>query len=119
MAEKVDGSNFKILRLKNKYWTYNNALHLSNTYVFYYWPSRVDSDATHVYRVSSYKACMYYHLTMWVLLGNTTFLLNVGLDRTGHMSFLTRQDQTPKFAGQVLSDWTNSGLIFLSILHTK
>ena len=36
----------------------------------------MDSDATHVYRVSSYKACVYYHLTMWVLLGNTTFLLN-------------------------------------------
>ena len=30
----------------------------------------------HVYRVSSYKACVYYHLTMWVLLGNTTFLIN-------------------------------------------
>ena len=34
----------------------------------------------------------------------------IGLDRTGHMSFLTGQDQTPKFAGQVLPDRTDSGL---------
>ena len=37
----------------------------------------------------------------------------VGLDRTGHMSFLTGQDRTPKFAGQVLPDRTESGLLFL------
>ena len=43
----------------------------------------------------------------------------VGLDRTGHMSFLTGQDQTPKFAGQVLPDRTESGLIFLDILPYK
>ena len=42
----------------------------------------------------------------------------IGLDRTGHMSFLTGQDRTPKFAGQVLPDRTKSGLIFLNILHT-
>ena len=40
----------------------------------------------------------------------------LGLDRTGHMSFLIRQDRTPKFAGQVLSDWTESGLIISNIL---
>ena len=40
----------------------------------------------------------------------------LGLNRTGHMSFLTRQDRTPKFAGQVLPNWTESRLIFLSIL---
>ena len=43
----------------------------------------------------------------------------VGLDRTGHMSFLTGQDRTPKFAGQVLPDRTESGLIFLNILPYK
>ena len=43
----------------------------------------------------------------------------VGLDRTGHMSFLTGQDRTPKFAGQVLPDRTESGLIFLNILPNK
>ena len=40
-------------------------------------------------------------------------MLGVGLDRTGHMSFLTGQDRTPKFAGQVLPDRTESGLLFL------
>ena len=43
----------------------------------------------------------------------------LGLDRTGHMSFLTGQDRTPKFAGQVLPDRTESGLIFLNILPNK
>ena len=38
--------------------------------------------------------------------------LEVGLNRIGHMSFLTGQDRTPKFAGQVLPDRTESGLIF-------
>ena len=40
---------------------------------------------------------------------NPTSALELGLDRTGHMSFLTGQDRTPKFAGQVLPDWTESG----------
>jgi hypothetical protein len=43
----------------------------------------------------------------------------VGLDRNGHMNFLTGQDRTPKFAGQVLPDRTESGLILLNILPTK
>ena len=43
----------------------------------------------------------------------------LGLDRTGHMSFLTGQDRTPKFAGWVLPDQTESRLIFLSILPNK
>ena len=43
----------------------------------------------------------------------------IGLDRTGHMSFLTGQDRTPKFVGQVLPDRTESGLIFLDILPYK
>ena len=44
-----------------------------------------------------------------------TIYIPLGLDWTGHMSFLTGQDQTPKFAGQVLPDRTESGLIFLNI----
>ena len=36
----------------------------------------------------------------------------LGLNRTGHMSFLTKQDWTPKFAGQVLPDWTESNFFF-------
>ena len=47
------------------------------------------------------------------------FKLHIGLDRTGHMSFLTGQDRTPKFAGQVLPDRTESGLLFISILPTN
>ena len=43
----------------------------------------------------------------------------IGLDRTGHMSFPTGQDRTPKFAGKVLPDQIESGLIFLNILLTK
>jgi hypothetical protein len=43
----------------------------------------------------------------------------LGLDRTGHMSFLTGQDRTPKFARQVLPDRTESGLILLNVLPTK
>jgi hypothetical protein len=35
------------------------------------------------------------------------------------MSFLTGQDRTPKFAGQVLPDRTESGLILFNILPTK
>ena len=35
-----------------------------------------------------------------------TLVFKIGLDRTGHMSFLPRQDRTPKFAGQVLPDLT-------------
>ena len=45
--------------------------------------------------------------------------VNLGLDRTVHMSFLTGQDWTPKFAGRVLPDRTESGLIFLNILPTN
>ena len=41
------------------------------------------------------------------------YLIKVGLDRTEHMSFLTGQDRTTKFAGQVLQDQTESGLQFL------
>ena len=43
----------------------------------------------------------------------------VELNRTGHMSFLTRQDRTPKFAGQVLPDRSESGPIFFNILPNK
>ena len=46
----------------------------------------------------------------WVLI--RLLLITVGLNRTGHMSFFTGQDRTPKFAGQVLPDRTKSGLIF-------
>jgi hypothetical protein len=35
------------------------------------------------------------------------------------MSFLTGQDRTPKFAGQVLPDRTESGLIFLTFYLTS
>jgi hypothetical protein len=35
------------------------------------------------------------------------------------MSFLTRQDRTPQFAGQVLPDRTESGLIFLTFYLTS
>ena len=43
----------------------------------------------------------------------------VGLNRTGHMSFLTGQDRTHKFAGQVLPDRTESGLVFLTFYLTS
>ena len=43
----------------------------------------------------------------------------LGLKQTGHITFLTGQDQTPKFAGQVLPDRTKSGLTFLNILLHK
>ena len=46
-------------------------------------------------------------------------ILVLGLNRTGHMSFLAGQDRTPKFAGQVLPDRTESGLILFNILPTK
>ena len=42
--------------------------------------------------------------------------LLLGLDRTGHMSFLTEQDRMPNFARL---DWTESGLISLKFLPTK
>ena len=54
-----------------------------------------------------------YHVTSF------SYLVDLGLDRTGHMFFLTGQDRTPKFAGQVLPDRTESGLIFLDILLYK
>ena len=38
-------------------------------------------------------------------------MLKLGLDRTGHMSFLTGQGRTPKFARQVLPDRTESRLV--------
>ena len=40
----------------------------------------------------------------------------LGLNRDGHISFLTGQIRTPKFAGQVLPDRTESGLIISNIL---
>ena len=43
---------------------------------------------------------------IWVTL--LRFLLE-GLDRTEHMSFLSGQNRTPKFAGPVLPDRTKSG----------
>ena len=42
--------------------------------------------------------------------------IGIGLDGTGHTSFPTGQDQTPKFAGQVLPNRTESGLIFSNML---
>jgi hypothetical protein len=52
--------------------------------------------------------------------GSKMWCIKVVLDRTGHMSVLTTgQDRTPTFAGQVLPDRTESGLIFLNILPTK
>ena len=47
------------------------------------------------------------------------FQFTLGLDQTGHLSFLTGQDQTPKLAGQVLTDRTKSELIFSFILHNN
>ena len=44
--------------------------------------------------------------------------ITVGLYRTGHMSFLTGQDQIPKFSRQVLPDRTESWLILFNILPT-
>ena len=43
----------------------------------------------------------------------------LGLNRTGHMSFLTRQDWTPKFAGQVLPDQSKSGLYFKNVYKLR
>ena len=40
--------------------------------------------------------------------------LNLGLNRTGHMSVQSGQDRTPKFAGRVLPDRTSTGPILLS-----
>ena len=50
---------------------------------------------------------------------NIFSLYGLGLNRTGHMSFLTGQDQTPKFAGQVRPGQTVSGLIFLTFNLTR
>ena len=58
---------------------------------------------------------MLHHITQ----DHDTDRYNLGLDRTGHMSFLTGQDRTPKFARQLLPDRTESGLIFLDILPYK
>jgi hypothetical protein len=44
--------------------------------------------------------------------GKKKGLLDVGLNRTGHMSFLTGPDRTPKFSGQVLPDRTEFRLVF-------
>ena len=44
---------------------------------------------------------------------------SVGLDRTEHVSFLTGQDRTPKFAEQVLLDRTEFELVFPNILPTQ
>ena len=54
-----------------------------------------------------------------VALRTKTKIIVLGLDRTGHMSFLTGQDRTPKFAGQVLPERTESGLIFLTFYLTS
>ena len=43
----------------------------------------------------------------------------IGLNRTGHMGFLTGQDRTPKFAGQVLPDRTESRTYIFNILPNK
>ena len=66
----------------------------------------------------TFKKIVWQYETFYVFTSNST-MLKLGLNRTGHMSFLTGQDRTPKFAGQVLPDWTESGLIFLNILPTK
>ena len=50
---------------------------------------------------------------------NTGYHGKLGLNRTRHISFLTGQDRTPKFAGQVMLDQTESGLIFVNILPYK
>ena len=46
-------------------------------------------------------------------------MLKLGLDRTGHMSIPNGQNRTPKSAGQIMLDRTESGLVFSNILHTK
>ena len=66
---------------------------------------------------SNKLAVILYACFGWIFFGN--WLISIGLNRTGHMSFLTGQDRTHKFAGQVLPDRTKSGLTFLNILHTK
>ena len=74
----------------------------------------------HIIEIKPYPYSNYY-LPLYIRCSMIVFLLHhtIGLDRTGHMSFLTGQDRTPKFAGQVLPDRTKSGLIFLNILPTK
>ena len=47
------------------------------------------------------------------------FSLRTFLCHIWHMSFLTGQDRTPKFVGQVQPDWTESGLIFLTFYLTS
>ena len=51
------------------------------------------------------------------ILNSKTFwtFVELGLDWTWYISFLTGQDPIPKLAGQVLPDQTESGLIFLNI----
>jgi hypothetical protein len=41
----------------------------------------------------------------------------LGLNRTGHMSVQPGQDRTPKFAGRVLPDRTESGPLFFPITY--
>ena len=40
--------------------------------------------------------------------------IQLGLNRTGHMSVQPGQDRTPKYAGRVLPDRTKSGPILIS-----
>ena len=44
---------------------------------------------------------------------NILFLSMISAQPDGHMSFLTGQDQTHKFARQVLPDWTESRLMYI------
>ena len=54
-----------------------------------------------------------------VIFSKSQYVCALGLNWIGHMSFLTGQDRTPKFAGQVLPDRTESGLMFLTFYLTS
>ena len=54
-----------------------------------------------------------------ILLSKRLVMMKLGLNQTGHMSFLTGQDRTLKFAGHVLPDRTESRLIFLDNFPTN
>ena len=68
-----------------------------------------------------WQICLKINKNIWdIIEKKTTYQTSIfralGLNRTGNMSFLTRQDWTPKFARQILPDQTESGLIFSNIL---
>ena len=120
----IGGIKFKMLQYGHSKHSKNDRRHPNNIETFYNiygeenWIESVLSEKENNDVIVKWVYVTGKSLSEAIIFASTNPQYDVGLDRTGHLSFLTGQDRTPKFAGQVLPDRTESRLIFLNMLPT-